>query len=344
MKNNLMKLLLSVLMVFVLLTGAISLSAAEEVSAKETLQPLMDLVSASALYSYDAPETVPGEEGTLSANFIQAFLLSGQSEGGELGITDAHLNDVEAQRVLLSSIFAAKLPELTSLEPLSEKLDFIGFYPVTEETLEDNTLRFMGEVYMADKPINKMGVDDLANIQWIERGLFTFQKDDTAMNSYRLQNFALGTDLAFEEEFRVYSEEIAVEYESNLGFMVLYPAVFADEILIESENGVTASAEDGKVQFSALRTKNDNKLTLAAYIEKLSANTPASTYTINDEMQYATVQYKNDKNCYVFDVISVTDEFVYTAELSCTEDMAKDYSMYFSYLENSFVIDELCQG
>lgn len=343
MKNNLLKLLVSVLAVCVLFTGTVTCSVAEEVSPKDTLQPLMDLVSAAALYA-DIAESIPGAQGTLNAGFVQAFLLAGQHESSELGIAADYLKDTDAQQSLLSSVFAAQLPELTALEPFEDDLDFIGFYPVMQETLEDGSLRFTGEIYTANKPIRNMASAEFAGIQWIERALFTFAADASAMNGYRLTAFALGTDLTYEEAFRAYEEEIAVEYESALGFMVQYPATFADEILIETENGVTAQGDNGQVQFSATRNANSDKATLASYIEAKSAAIAGSTYAINDEMQYATLQYKDENGHYVFEVISVTEEHIYTAELRCAEELLKDYSMFFSYLENSFVIDELCQG
>ena len=46
----------------------------------------------------------------------------------------------------------------------------------------------------------------------------------------------------------------------------------------------------------------------------------------------------------VFDVFVVTEQYIYQAELSYLTTLMSQYSMYNTYLENSFVVNELSQG
>lgn len=69
-----------------------------------------------------------------------------------------------------------------------------------------------------------------------------------------------------------------------------------------------------------------------------------STSTINEESQYGTVAYTTEDGYYVFEVYIVTDRYIYQAELRFLSSLMSQYSMYTSYLENSFVANELYQG
>ena len=141
-----------------------------------------------------------------------------------------------------------------------------------------------------------------------------------------------------------YFEEIAVEYESKLGFTVLYPAVFADEMLVEDENGVSATLPDGSANFFAKRVENVNGATLADYVGIIANGISGSIPYVNEEMQYGTVSYTTEDGYAVFDVFALTDEYIFQAELSYQTSLMSEYSMYNAYLENSFVVNELSQG
>ena len=65
---------------------------------------------------------------------------------------------------------------------------------------------------------------------------------------------------------------------------------------------------------------------------------------INEESQYGTVAYTTEDGYYVFEVYIVTDRYIYQAELRFLSSLMSQYSMYTSYLENSFVANELYQG
>ena len=126
--------------------------------------------------------------------------------------------------------------------------NYIGFRPVTV----NNT---GGKQHPADhrrnlhrqqalRPGSSRGTE-FTDVTWLDRGIFTFRSDASALNGFRLVGFSSGTDLNMEEAFMEYNADTVVEYvNSKLGFTLSYPAVFDDELLKEDETGVSAELPD----------------------------------------------------------------------------------------------------
>ena len=208
----------------------------------------------------------------------------------------------------------------------------------------DGSVQIIGELYLAAKPLREMSEADYTSINWIERAVFTFQSDASAMNGFRLTGYSVGTDLSIEEAMQGYFEEIAVEYESQLGFTLLYPSVFADELLIEDENGVSAALADGSASFFAKRFENPNGASLADYVSIVANGITGSVSNVYEDMQYGTVAYTTQEGYVVFEVYIVTSSYVYQAQLSYHSSLVGEFGMYHAYMENSFVVNELSQG
>lgn len=343
MMNRSVQKMISVLMALCMMLGMCS-NACAQTADFEALVPLMDLVAAASWYSPNAPESVPGAEDELSLSFVDAFFSVGQTAASEVGITEAMMNDTAAQAELLGKVFAARIPDLQVITP-AETDGYIGFQPVLVNTGADGqSIQIIGEIYLADKPMRQMTEADYTAISWIERAVFSFQNDATALNGFRLNGYSVGTDLSIEEAMQGYFEEIAVEYNSKLGFTVLYPSVFADDLLVESADGVSANLNDGSASFFAKRMENANGATLAEYVDAAANGIPGSVANVYEDMQYATLAYTTADGYAVFDVYIVTSNYVYQAQLRYLASLMGEFGMYNAYLENSFVVDELSQG
>lgn len=311
----------------------------------DALSPLMDLVCAACSYSANAPESVPDADGTLTVSFTDAFFKIGQSFGERLGITENMLEDLNAQAEYLGKVFAAQLPALEPVMMTDDVGGYIGFQPVTVNNGTDgSSVQIIGEMYMADRPMSELSAAEYAQIVWLDRAVFTFQSDASALNGFRLTGFTMGTDLSMEEAFMGYDHEILVEYESSLGFIVLYPSFFEDDMLTETAEGVSAALKDGSVSFFAKRTANVNHDNLSDYVSLMANSHVDSASTVVEAMQYGTVAYTTEDGFFVFDVYILTDDYIYQAELKYTADKLSEYAMYNAYLENSFVVNELSQG
>lgn len=337
--QKMISLLMAVCMLLGLCTGAMAQSA-----DFEALVPLMDLVASASWHSPNAPEGVPGAEDELSLSFIDAFFSVGQTCGAELGITEAMMTDTAAQAELLSKLFSARVPDLQVITP-SETDGYIGFQPVLVNSGADGqSVQIIGEIYLADKPMRQMTEADYTTINWIERAVFTFQNDASAMNGFRLTGYSVGTDLSIEEAMQGYFEEIAVEYDSKLGFTVLYPSAFGDDLLVENENGVSAQLPDGSASFFAKRVDNPNGASLADYVSIVANGITGCVSNVYEDMQYGTVAYTTADGYAVFEVYIVTSNHIYQAQLKYLTSLMSEFGMYNAYLENSFVVNELSQG
>ena len=199
-------------------------------------------------------------------------------------------------------------------------------------------------MYMAPKAMELLTESDYSQVLWIDRAIFTFKSDSAALNGFRLMNFSTGLELSVEEEMQAYSESIVVEYvNTNLGFMVLYPSVFTDDLLVEDANGVSAALPDNSVSFFARRTENVSGNALADHVAAVSAQLPGAVVDVNEELSYGTVSYTVDGYA-VFDVYVVTQNYVYQTQLRYLTTLMSEYSMYNGYLLNSFGVDELAAG
>ena len=348
MKNRGIKKMISFLMILCLAMGmgVCAGSLAQTTTGEfEALLPLMDLVCTASWHSPNAPERVPDVDGELGLSFIDAFFTLGQKYSSETGITENMLSDVDDQRDLLVRVFAAKLPELQPVTATIEADAYVGFQPVLVNTLSDGqTVQLIGEIYLADKALRDMTETDYPSIQWMERAVFTFEADENAFNGFRITGYSVGTDLSLEEAMQSYYDEIAVEYESNLGFTILYPSAFTDESLVEDENGVSAVLADNSASFFAKRIENGSSVSLADQVSLVSGGIEGCVANVYEEMQYGTVSYTTDDGYAVFEVYIVTDEYIYQAQLRYLTSMMSEFGMYNAYIENSFVVNELSQG
>ena len=261
------------------------------------------------------------------------------------------LRPMDRQEAALNSLLPSVLlrgsrnhPDLQTIT-LAETDGYIGFQPVLVNSGADGqSVQIIGEIYLAEKPMRQMTDADYTAINWIERAVFTFQNDASALNGFRLTGYSVGTDLSIEDAMQGYFEEIAVEYDSKLGFTVLYPSVFGDELLIEDENGVSAQLADGSASFFAKRADNANGASLADYVTIVANGITGSVANVYEDMQYGTVAYTTEDGYAVFEVYIVTGSYIYQAQLSYLTSLMSEFGMYNAYLENSFVVNELSQG
>ncbi len=326
-------------------TGAV----AQENTAADfaALQPLMDLVAATALAGGENPELVPGSDGSLSEAFVTAFFQLGQTADASLGITADMLGDTQRQAEYLSKVFAAQAPALAPI-PQGEGINgFVGFLPQTVNSAEgENGIQIIGELYWAEQPIQSLSQAEYDKVQWLdERAIYSFQKDAGALNGFRLTGFSVGSELNMEMAMQGYFDEILVEYvNTRLGFSVQYPSLFDDELLVEDEDGLSAKLADGSASFFAKRVDNVSNAELHDYLNVIADAIPGAKAQINDEFRYGTVAYTTEDGSSVFDIYVVTDKYIYQTELSYQASLADRFALYCAYLENTFMVDEVSVG
>lgn len=345
MKKTMFRRIAALVSVLCLFCCGVFAHAEEPAADLEALYPLMDLVCAAG---YDpalgTSVIVPDSEGMLEISFVDAFIRLAV-ERNALGAAGTFLTDTAAQSKLLGSIFAAQIPATETVVATEPTTQYIGFKPVTVNTTGlEGTLQIAGEMYIAPKAITELTEEEFGGIVWLDRGIFTFRSDATGYSGFRLMGFSTGLELSAEEEMQSYSESIVVEYvNTNLGFMVLYPSVFTDAMLVEDATGVSAALPDNSVSFFARRTENADGSSLKDHVTAAAAAHENAATEINEELFYGTVSYIADGYA-VYDVYVVTGQYVYQAQLKYLTTLMSEYSLYNTYLLNSFGVDELAAG
>ena len=347
MKKLFTRTLIPWILTLCLVLGGVSFAGAEqtETSDFEALLPLLDLVASAAMTAGDEPEVIGNEETTLSAAYVSAFFNNGLTADASLNITADYLTDTAKQQALLGSVFAAQLPTLETIAQTTPISGYIGFQPVTVSTVEDGDVQLIGELYWGAKAMRDMSDADYRNIQWLDRAVYTLREDAAALNGYRVTGFSVGAELNMEEAIQTYTESILVEYiNTTLGFSILYPSVFTDDMLVESDDGVSAAMPDGSVSFFVRRVENADHTDLSDYIDVIANGIEGATSALHPEFSSADVTYDTEDGNTVFDIYIVTDKYVYQAELKYKKELAYTYEMYTSYLENSFAVDAVSVG
>jgi len=332
-----------------LIMGCVTIACATGTTVQpsdfDVLKPLMDLVASAAESAGDEPLVVGNGDTTLTPEFISAFFNNGLTADASLGISADILTNTDQQAAYLAKVFAAKAPALEVIAQTQPVGGYIGFQPVTVNAGSDNDIQIIGELYWGNKPMSQMSDADYREIKWVDRAVYSFHADANAMNGYLLTGFSVGSELDMEDAMQNYTDSILVEYiNTTLGFSVLYPSVFTDDMLTEDAEGVSAKLPDDSVSFFVKRADNSAKANLADYAQQIASGLTNAKYTLNDALSYATIAYDNDAGYSVFDVYIVTDQYIYEAELSYKKELAPTYQMYTSYIENSFAVDEVSVG
>ncbi len=347
MKQPITRRIIAIAAVLCLVTGLTGTAAATqpEAATYSALAPLMDLVACAALTAGDEPEAVGNEETTMTPAFIASFFNCGLTAEPALGFTADMLASAEQQSGVLGKIFAAKLPALEPIAQTTPINGYIGFQPVTYTALGDGAVQIVGELYWGVKAIAQMTSAELKEAQWLDRAVYSFRQDAGALNGYRLTGFSVGSELSMEEAMQTYTESILVEYiNTTLGFSVLYPSVFTDDMLVEDGDGVSAALPDNSVRFFVKRADNTDAADLNSYISVIAGGIPGASSSVNATFSYGTVAYDTAEGYSVFDMYIITDKYIYQAELAFRTELAAQWEMYTAYLENSFAVDEVSVG
>lgn len=333
------------LLTLCLCAGCVSVAGATQPSDFDALKPLMDLVASAAISAGDQPEVVGNADTTLTNTFISTFFNIGLTADASLGITEDILASTDKQAAYLSKVFAAQQPALEVIAKTEPINGYIGFQPVTVNAGSADDVQIIGELYWGTKPMSQMSDADYQEIKWLDRAVYSFRTDANGMNGYMLTGFSVGSELNMEEAIQNYTDSILVEYiNTSLGFSILYPSIFTDDLLVEDESGVSAALPDGSVSFFVKRAENASQTNLKDYISVIANGISDAKSVINDTFNYATVTYNTEEGYTVFNIYIVTDKYVYQAELSYKKELASTYQMYTSYFENSFAVDEVSVG
>lgn len=333
---------LSCILALCLLMTAAPAALAQDIQAElEGVYPLLDLVCSAAAQmgggvASVSPDYPISPEMTSALASIGATLPATRMPSDPAGLTE----------YLQANFSASSVPEAAELTPLAPAEGYIGFRPMASGAgAEAGSVQVVGEVYHAAKPYGELTNEERLAVQWDEPAVFLLKADPAAMFGYRVVSFSFGSVIDLESVMSDYFTSILVEYQNdNLGFSVQYPAAFEESTLTEDENGIAGKLADGKASFFAKRAANGDAQTLEGLRDALAQQPGVLQATLNQDYGYLTVQSVSEDGFVSYDLYIVTEAYVYQANLTYHQDVADEFQLYATYMENSFIVFEVSVG
>ncbi len=334
---------LAVLLAMMLaLCGLIPCAQADDLNA---ITPLVDLTAAAAMRVGETPETIT-EDGTLSEAFVYNFFLLGQNMDVPLGIGSNLLSDTDAQEAYLKESFVCGIPALSGIIVTDESYDYIGVQVMSAEMASDGqSVSIIGNLYEASDRLSQLTEEEYAKVRWLDkRAVITFVKNDNAPLGWKVNTFSVNAELDMEASTQTYFNETMSEYvNTNLGFSIQYPAVFTEDTLTETADGISGQLADGTASFFAKKSSNTSSWTLDKLISAWQEHDASAETSINEAGGIGRVTIQQD-GMTVVNIYVVTEQWVYQAQLSYASSLAAEFSIYGDYMMNSFSADELGIG
>lgn len=132
------------------------------------------------------------------------------------------------------------------------------------------------------------------------------------------------------------------------GFSIQYPALFTDELLVDTPEGRQAALPDESASFSVTRVANAEGLTLEELLEleksDETSDAPAAETAINEILGCGTSVVTDAEGYTHTAIFYVSEAYIYEAELNYLTTQAESYEPYVEIMMNSFMVDELGAG
>ena len=187
-------------------------------------------------------------------------------------------------------------------------------------------------------------ISDHSQVSWNNSGLFTLQRAPETETGFRIVQFSLDSAQEVSQGINMHHDVEGVEYISSLGFSLLYPAIFEDQYLVETDGGVKASLPDESAHFSVTRTENVDSVDIHEHVQALNKEYKDEEIPFNELLQTSNVSYIDEEGMIRNVYYIITNDYIYRAELSYIDEHSAELDIFTEYLKNSFVASELSQG
>ena len=308
-----------------------------------SVYPIFDAICAAITLSPETLGQLEGPEVPLSSAFATSFLKYGYAQNSFVGYNEELLTNIQMQRDLLNDIFVSPIPEnLTAIDALSVK-EYVGFNPTQLQPNADSScVDVVGEIYVASSQLSS--ISDHSQVSWNNSGLFTLQRAPETETGFRIVQFSLDSAQEVSQGINMHHDVKGVEYISSLGFSLLYPAIFEDQYLVETDGGVKASLPDESAHFSVTRTENVDSVDIHEHVQALNKEYKDEEIPFNELLQTSNVSYIDEEGMIRNVYYIITNDYIYRAELSYIDEHSAELDIFTEYLKNSFVASELSQG
>lgn len=309
------------LLVAAALSAAIMPGMAEGAAAFDASQvaPLLNAVTSAALSGDEEVVLLEDEEAPPEA-FLPRLKKSLEANGLDAGAAGS----LVAMALPSESGEAADVAALT-LEVLT-----------VNQSGDGEAAMLVGEALDADgQALNRRAVVEL-------------RRDDASPVGWKLYRFTVG-DTALEEELlEGYFSETMMEYvNAECGYIIQYPAIFTENMIVQTATGIQAALPDDSASFAVSRVENTEGLTLETLLQRELDKDPVRELPqawINEEMGNVQSLEADEEGIVHAAVFLVSESYIYQAELNFPEDQTEEYISYADYMINSFSADELGHG
>lgn len=148
--------------------------------------------------------------------------------------------------------------------------------------------------------------------------------------------------IAAAEDNSFYPEDMKEYVNAEPAYSILYPAVFTEEMLQETEYGISAVLPDGSASFVVYcqeNTENWNNITWMSAKLMENPDEKAETHELNSLVHLTLVSEDSTTMTYCM----VTEDWLYIAQLRWNY-LHPDFERFCTYMENSFSAEEIGLG
>lgn len=286
----------------------------------QRVAPLLNAVTSAAL-GVDEAVTLLEEEEAVTAAFAQRLSKALQAAGLDAGA--------------MGDLVAMALPA----QGADEGAD------VAQLTLQVLTTNVSGDGDAVMIVGEAVGTDGQTLNQ---RAVIELRQEDASPIGWKLYRFTVG-DVELEEELlNGYFAETMLEYmNADCGYIIQYPAIFTEEMIVQTDTGIQAALPDETASFAVSRAVNEEGLDLDGLRQLEQANTSenvAAKVWINEDLGCVQSVVTDEEGITHAAVFLVSESYIYQAELNYPQDQAAEYEQYADYMINSFSADELGHG
>lgn len=316
MKKRWLALMLAGLM---LAAPVLGMAEGQEAFDAEQVAPLLNAVTSAAMSGDDAPVNLAEDEA-----LTEAFLLR---------LTKAlENNGLAADADSLGRLLSMPLP--TQNAGTGAAVESLTLQVLNVDVSDDgDAATLIGEV-----------VDELG-LPTDVRAVVQLRKEAASPVGWKLCGFTVGDAELEEALLEGYFAQTMIEYiNAACGYSIQYPAIFTEDLIVETPYGIQAELADGTASFSVTRTENADGLTLDAVLTQETQNVPGTLVAV-DEVTGSGRSIAFDEDGTTHEAIFfVTEAHIYQAELNYPESQAEDFAQYAEFMMNSFSVDELGLG
>ena len=218
---------------------------------------------------------------------------------------------------------------------------YCGVRPMAVDESDDGrAVRILGDVYLADAQLEKLTPEQYGQVEWLDHRAVVELR--WVNDGWQVTSFSLDAEWEMEQAAQEYFASAMVEYVNpEMGFSILYPAVFGEDAVTVEANGLSGQVEGASFRVSC--TANEALWTTESFLANQKQETPGAETNMNDITGTGRLIVRGEADTLVRFII-VTPEYIFQAELRYDQDLSKDFSLYSDYMMHSFTVDEMGLG